>query len=112
VGVQTACRVERVFAVRPGSFAPPPKVASAVVRLTPLERPSVAPEETARLRAFVTACFSRRRKQLRNVVAAVSGRPAPQVVEGLRALGLDPAARPETLPPETFVRLLRWSGGL
>ena len=110
VGVQTACRVERLFAVKPGAFAPPPSVSSAVLRLTPLERPLVAPDETARLRAFVTACFSRRRKQLRNVVAAASGRPAAQVVERLRALGLDPAARPETLTPQTFVRLLRWSG--
>jgi len=63
-------------------------------------------------RAFVTACFTRRRKQLRNVVMAATGRPAAAVLAGLAQLELDPAARPETLAPEQFVRLLRWGRGL
>ncbi len=61
------------------------------------------------IRKFVTACFSRRRKQLRNVMAGVTGLPVARVADDLRALGLDPAARPEILPPHAFVRLLRWS---
>jgi 16S rRNA (adenine1518-N6/adenine1519-N6)-dimethyltransferase len=109
IGVQAVARVERLFIVRAGAFTPPPKVTSAVVRLTPLAQPLVAPEEIAAFRAFVTACFTRRRKQLRNVVMAATGRSAAGVTAGLAALGLDPAARPETLPPEVFVRLLRWS---
>jgi len=109
VGVQAVARVERLFTVRAGTFTPPPKVTSAVVRLTPLAQPLVAPEEIAAFRAFVTACFTRRRKQLRNVVMAATGRSAAVVTAGLAALGLDPAARPETLAPEIFVRLLRWS---
>ncbi|MGH7547916.1 MAG: 16S rRNA (adenine(1518)-N(6)/adenine(1519)-N(6))-dimethyltransferase RsmA [Gemmatimonadales bacterium] len=110
VGVQAVCRVERLFSVKPGAFHPPPQVASAVLRLTPLSEPLVAREETGRFRAFVAACFSRRRKQLRNVVMAATGRGATDVVAGLGALGLDPAARPETLAPAAFARLLRWSG--
>ena len=109
VGVQAVARVERLFTVRAGAFTPPPKVTSAVVRLTPLVQPLVAPEEIAAFRAFVTACFTRRRKQLRNVVMAATGRSAAVVTGGLAALGLDAAARPETLAPEIFVRLLRWS---
>ena len=109
VGVQAACRVEKLFTVRAGAFTPPPKVQSALVRLTPLVRPLVAAEEIAAFRVFVTACFARRRKQLRNVLMAVTGRSAAQVAAGLTALGLDRAARPETLPPAEFVRLLRWS---
>ncbi len=109
VGVQAVARVERLFTVRAGAFTPPPRVTSAVVRLTPLAQPLVAPEEIAAFRAFVTACFTRRRKQLRNVVMAATGRSAAVVTAGLTALGLDPAARPETLAPEIFVRLLRWS---
>jgi len=112
VGVQAVCRVERLFTVRAGAFTPPPKVESALVRLTPLAQPLVAPDEIARFRAFVTACFTRRRKQLRNVVMAATGRSAAVVAAGLAALALDPAARPETLAPEDFVRLLRWSGRL
>ena len=112
VGVQAACRVERLFTVRAGAFRPPPKVDSALVRLTPLAEPLVAPAELAAFRAFVTACFSRRRKQLRNVVMAATGRPAAAVRAGLSALGLDAAARPETLAPREFARLLRWNARL
>jgi 16S rRNA (adenine1518-N6/adenine1519-N6)-dimethyltransferase len=112
VGVQAVCRAELLFRIPAGAFRPPPKVESALLRLTPLAAPLIAPEDGPALRRFVTACFSRRRKQLRNVVMAAAGRPAAEVSAGLAMLGLDPAARPETLPPAEFIRLLRWSGGL
>ena len=105
IGVQAQCRVEQLFTVLPGSFRPPPKVKSALVRLTPLAEPLVRSEEVAALRVFVTACFSRRRKQLHNAVPGATA-------AGLTALGFDPKARPETLAPRDFVRLLRllrWS---
>ena len=104
IGVQAQCRVEQLFTVLPGSFRPPPKVQSALLRLTPLAEPLVGPEEVAPLRAFVTACFSRRRKQLHNALPE----GGPSAAE-LTALGFDPKARPETLAPADFVRLLRWS---
>jgi 16S rRNA (adenine1518-N6/adenine1519-N6)-dimethyltransferase len=102
VGVQAVCRVEKLFTIAPGAFKPPPKVRSALIRLTPLAEPLVTPEEVAPLRAFVTACFSRRRKQLKN---AVPGMTATDLTD----LGFDPTDRPERLPPEAFVRLLRRS---
>src|SRR5216117_352469 len=110
VGVQATCRVEQLFRVKPGAFHPAPRVASALVRLTPRQDPLVSAEQLGAFRAFVTACFTRRRKQLRNVVMAATGRPAAAVLRGLQQLGLDPAARPETLHPEAFARLLRWRG--
>jgi 16S rRNA (adenine1518-N6/adenine1519-N6)-dimethyltransferase len=100
VGIQASCRVERLFTVAPGSFRPPPKVRSALLRLTPRAEPLVAPDEAAELRRFVTACFSRRRKQLHNAVPGATA-------DGLRALGFDPRVRPETLDPAAFVRLWR-----
>lgn len=100
IGVQAQCRVEKLFTVKPGAFRPPPKVHSAVVRLTPLAEPLVRPDEVRAFRVFVTACFSKRRKQLKNAV--------PGLTEAdLEALGIDPTTRPERLPPEDFVRLLR-----
>ena len=102
IGVQAQCRAEELFTVLPGSFRPPPKVKSALLRLTPLAEPLVRPDEVAALRAFVTACFSKRRKQLHNAVPGATA-------AGLTALGFDPKARPETLAPADFVRLLRWS---
>ena len=112
VGVQASCRAERLFVVPPGAFRPPPKVSSAALRLTPLERPLVPPGDAAAFRRFVTACFGRRRKQLRNVLAGVTGSPPPVVAAGLQHLGIDPTARPETLPPADFVRALRWTQDL
>jgi 16S rRNA (adenine1518-N6/adenine1519-N6)-dimethyltransferase len=109
VGVQACCRAELLFRVPAGAFRPPPKVESALLRLTPLAEPLVTPEEGPAFRRFVTACFGRRRKQLRNVVAGVTGRPAGAVKAELEALGLDPESRPETLAPGEFARLLRWS---
>lgn len=109
VGVQALCGVERLFTIRAGAFTPPPRVQSALVRLTPLAQPLVALDEIGAFRTFVTACFARRRKQLRNVLMAATGRSAAQVAAGLTVLGLDRAARPEALAPAEFVRLLRWS---
>ena len=94
------CTVEKVFTVAPGAFKPPPRVRSAVVRLTPLTEQLVRPDEVGPLRTFVTACFSKRRKQLKNAV------PGLQAAD-LRALGFDPRVRPERLSAEDFVRLLR-----
>jgi 16S rRNA (adenine1518-N6/adenine1519-N6)-dimethyltransferase len=100
VGVQAVARVEKLFTVAPGAFRPPPKVRSALIRLTPLAQPLVMDIEAGPLRAFVTACFSRRRKQLKNAV--------PGLTEAeLRERGFDPTVRPERLPPEAFVRLFR-----
>jgi len=107
VGVQAICRVERLFIVRAGAFRPRPRVDSAVVRLMPLAEPVIDADEVGAFRAFVTACFSRRRKQLRNAVMAATQRSAPVVVALLRALGLDPALRPEVLTPSQFAALLR-----
>ncbi len=109
VGVQAVCRVERLFTVRAGAFRPPPRVTSALVRFTPRREPVVAPDELAAFRAFVTACFTRRRKQLRNALMAATGRSAETVLTGLATLGFDRAARPESLTPGDFARLLRWS---
>lgn len=103
IGVQAVCRVEKLFTVAPGSFKPPPKVRSAVVRLTPLAEPLIKAEEITPFRKFVTACFSKRRKQLKN---AVPGFSADQLEE----MGIDPTLRPERLAPAAFVRLLRHRG--
>ena len=100
VGVQAVTHVEKLFTVAPGAFRPPPKVRSALIRLTPLTQPLARSEEIAPLRVFVTACFSKRRKQLKNAVPGLRG-------EDLEALGFDPSVRPERLAPEAFVRLLR-----
>jgi 16S rRNA (adenine1518-N6/adenine1519-N6)-dimethyltransferase len=66
VMIQYHCKVMPVIAVPPGAFRPPPKVQSAVVKLTPhLTLPFIA-EDTALLGKVVAHCFGQRRKTLRN----------------------------------------------
>lgn len=110
VGVQVEARAEKGFVVQAGAFVPPPKVRSAVLRLRPLEHPLIARrEDIPSFRAFVAACFSQRRKQLRRALRSITARSATTVEHGLAALGIDPVVRAETLAPERFVSLWRWS---
>ncbi|UCD23395.1 MAG: ribosomal RNA small subunit methyltransferase A [Gemmatimonadota bacterium] len=110
VGVQAVAGVERLFVVRAGSFSPPPKVDSAVVRIEPLRDPLVADTEVADFRRFTTGLFSQRRKQLKRVLRSTTGFDATEVDGALSELDLDPTARPEDLGPGDVVLLYRKLG--
>lgn len=99
VMLQLACMVEPLLHVPARAFRPPPKVESAVVRLTPLPRaalPQVAPEA---LRQVVRMAFGQRRKTLGNTLRGVLN------ADDIRACGIDPQQRAERLAPADFVRL-------
>lgn len=107
VNVRAVVDAELITRVPPGAFVPPPKVESAVVRLTPRASPDVEPHEERRFRRFVQAAFALRRKQLRRVVRTVAGLDADAAEAALAAAGVDPDARPETLSPAEFAALVR-----
>jgi len=107
VNVQALARAELLFGVSAKAFKPPPKVESAVIRILPRETALLEPSEEEPFRVLVQAAFGLRRKQLRRVVRTVQGWEAPRADEALARAGLDPEARPETLSPEQFARLLR-----
>jgi 16S rRNA (adenine1518-N6/adenine1519-N6)-dimethyltransferase len=67
--IQAFFRVEYLFEVQEGSFNPPPKVKSAVIRLTPCPPPAFRDERTFFL--LVKTAFNQRRKMLRNAVRAL-----------------------------------------
>ena len=97
--VQYHCRVEHLFNVGPGSFSPPPKVDSAIVRLTPH---AVLPHQAKDARALdriVREAFNQRRKTLRNTLKNVLS------VEEIAAADVDGSLRPEQLDLAAFVRL-------
>lgn len=87
---------ESLFEVGPGAFQPPPKVWSAVVRLT-VRQPAFA--ISPNFAAVVAAAFSHRRKTLRNALKDVASR------EEIASANVDDAVRPETLAPEDFNRI-------
>lgn len=82
VATQLAADVEILFTVPRTAFAPPPKVDSAVVRLTPHERSAALDREG--FLEFARLCFRHKRKTLRNNLAPVYGRAAEQLPEGSR----------------------------
>jgi 16S rRNA (adenine1518-N6/adenine1519-N6)-dimethyltransferase len=95
-----------VCTVPRGSFAPPPAVESAVVRLVPRPAPLLPPEQERTFDHLLRAGFAYRRKTFLNS-ATISPRPiAPEALAaGLAALGLTERARAEEIPLEGFLRL-------
>lgn len=107
VNVAAVARAETLFKVPAGAFTPPPKVESAVVRITPLATPLVTPEEERPFRLLVQGAFGMRRKQMRRVLRSLRALDAETADAILHTAGIDPMARPETLTPAQFVALLR-----
>ena len=101
VVVQVVAAPRIALRVPPAAFAPRPQVESAVVVIEPRRPVPLDAAQRRRLRTVVRTAFSRRRKQLANVIAPLT--PDPRAV--LAALDIDPRRRPETLTPDDFVRL-------
>ncbi|MDX1454896.1 MAG: 16S rRNA (adenine(1518)-N(6)/adenine(1519)-N(6))-dimethyltransferase RsmA [Gammaproteobacteria bacterium] len=93
------CDIESLFIIRPGAFNPPPKVDSAIVRLTVRTAPAFPLPDRALFARLVTQAFSQRRKTLRNTMKGML------TAEQIEACEVDPQARPETLSPAAFGRL-------
>jgi 16S rRNA (adenine1518-N6/adenine1519-N6)-dimethyltransferase len=107
VNVQAVANAEIVFEVPRGAFKPPPKVTSALVKITPRADPVVEPADAAKFRSFVQGLFGMRRKQIGNALRSVSDLSTEQVAEVLAKLDIDPRARPETLSPEVQATLMK-----
>jgi 16S rRNA (adenine1518-N6/adenine1519-N6)-dimethyltransferase len=107
-GVQLVADVERLFGVRAGAFRPPPRVESALVRITPREVPLVAGgAEEQRVRAVIRLAFAHRRRQLQRTLREDAGLDALGAARLLEGIGLSPAVRAEQLGPAEFVALAR-----
>ena len=97
VMVRTYADVFMVTKVSAGSFVPPPKVESAVIRVVPLPggEPRVPLVDAGRYRAVVQAAFGQRRKTLRNALRARF--EASAVDAALLGASIDGGRRGETL---------------
>ncbi len=107
VNLQAVAQVELLFRVPAGAFTPPPKVESAVIRVTPRLDPVIEADEEEPYRLMVQGAFGLRRKQLKRVVRTLWSLDAEQAGAVVDRAGLDPEARPETLSPSDFAALLR-----
>ena len=96
---QFQCEVEHLFEAPPNAFYPPPKVQSAVVRLTPHSETPYPDTDRASFARVVTQAFSQRRKTLRNNFKGILDD------SDFKALQIDPSARAETLSIDDFVAI-------
>ena len=107
VSVQLFGLPQIVARIAPGSFFPPPRVESAIVRIDVYDQPRVKVEPVEEFFAVVRAGFSQKRKQLHNSLAHGLGLSAEAVVAALEAAGIDPKRRAETLAVEEWAELCR-----
>jgi 16S rRNA (adenine1518-N6/adenine1519-N6)-dimethyltransferase len=99
--LQAYYHTEKLFSVKPGSFFPPPKVTSGVIRLT-RNQVQRLPCDEALFFEVVKTTFNQRRKMIRNSIKSI-------------LLNLDDdsellSKRPEQLGVPEFIELTNWVG--
>jgi 16S rRNA (adenine1518-N6/adenine1519-N6)-dimethyltransferase len=102
--VQHTADVERLLALPPGAFRPPPKVRSALVRVR-FRAPRPAPDNPELFSALVQAIFTRRRKMMANALLAFPSSSRLSSTAALERAAIDGRRRPETLTIAELVRL-------
>ena len=90
--------IEYLFTVNENVFAPPPKVKSAVVRLTRNRRQELGCDEQL-FKQVVKTAFNQRRKQMRNSLMSLVGKENPLLSDPVFT------KRPEQLSVEEFIEL-------
>lgn len=97
----------RIIKIIPAKyFSPPPEVDSAVLRITPYKKPLVAPQEQKKFFQIVKAGFSSRRKQIINTLSAGLYLSREETEKLLRATGVEPTRRAETLGVTEWLKIL------
>ncbi len=102
---QLYARVEKLFTLPPGSFSPPPKVHSTVVRLVLSPRLQKLRVSEAEFMRFLKLSFAQKRKTLWNNLRA---RYAPEDLKrAMTKVKIEPAVRAEALTLEESASLFR-----
>lgn len=102
VRCQYLAQCEWIAEVPPQSFSPPPKVHSAVLRLTP-RPPQFQPQNPQWLDRLVRLGFAQKRKMLRNNLQSLV--PREQIVQIFEQIGIPQEARAENLSLGQWVQL-------
>ncbi len=99
VMLQYHCRCDALFDVPPGCFSPPPKVDSAVIRLTPHAENPFEDVDTSILQQVLLSAFGQRRKTIANSLRKLIDKST------LLSLDLNPKLRAENLSVADFVAI-------
>ncbi|MCX5686347.1 MAG: 16S rRNA (adenine(1518)-N(6)/adenine(1519)-N(6))-dimethyltransferase RsmA [Candidatus Omnitrophica bacterium] len=100
-------RPEYIYTVKRASFFPSPDVDSSILRLTFLDKPSVSVNDEEKFFKIVRGAFNQRRKSIINSLARIEvlDMPKEKLSAILNSIGIDPAARPETLNLTRFAAI-------
>lgn len=99
--MQYQCECQYLFDVAPGSFTPPPKVNSAIIRLKPLTRPHFEVGDRELFAKLVKTAFGQRRKSISNSLKSMVS------AEIFDRCGIDKKLRAENLKGQDYARLSR-----
>ncbi len=111
--VEAYCETEKLFDVAPGSFRPPPKVWSSVLRLTLRTNAPVELKDEELMWQLVSAGFAQKRKTMLNNLRHSSGKLQEVIGQNggasivLCKAEVDVQRRAETLTVEDWVRITR-----
>ncbi|MCC8376972.1 MAG: 16S rRNA (adenine(1518)-N(6)/adenine(1519)-N(6))-dimethyltransferase RsmA [Rickettsia endosymbiont of Graphium doson] len=94
--------VEKCFDVAPTAFYPPPKVYSAIVKLTPLEKIPNS-DLISKVELITRMAFAGRRKMIKSSLKNL----APNISELLAKLSINDNCRAENLTPNDYLSLAR-----
>lgn len=97
--LQAYYNIDQLFAVKPGSFFPPPRVTSGVIRFTRNDTIALPCDEKL-FKRVVKATFNQRRKMIRNSIKSI----LLNLESDFELL----SKRPEQLSVSEFVELTRW----
>ena len=100
--VQIFGKPELLGIVGKNSFSPPPKVDSAILRITPYPEPLVRDLKT--FFRLIHSAFSQKRKTLLNSLRVLN-LPKEKIAELLEKSGIKPLARPQELDIPDWLRL-------
>ncbi len=103
VMIQARSKTSHLFNVDASAFNPVPKVESAIVRITPLEKPWVADTDWIYFAKIVRMAFSQRRKTIRNNLKKLFSD------ETLLTAGIKPTDRAEKIALKQFIALSQCS---
>ena len=99
--IQYYSECQYLFDVAPGSFTPPPRVDSAVIRMTPYREPVVDIDDFQLFSEIVQTAFSQRRKTIANSLKSIVA------TETIQTAGIDSRMRAENLSLRDYASLTR-----
>jgi 16S rRNA (adenine1518-N6/adenine1519-N6)-dimethyltransferase len=99
VMLQLDFEMQSLFRIAPGAFTPPPKVESAIVRMTPLSRQAFELNDRELFGKIVSRAFTQRRKTLRNSLRDFL------TLGDFETIDIDPMARAENLGVADYAKI-------